>query len=371
MSAVVVKLLAAVAVSSVMRIPLHLVVFLAAASFAAEPTPPIDWGRARELFQRSQRGEKLTDEDQQYLDRAKKLRAAGRQQETAQSVAPAAHYTPLVDLKEKYQGQEGGLYGEGSNTPSKDLKEAAGQASKSVRPLNRDGAPAEDGKIVLLSIGMSNTTQEFSAFKARADRDPRKSDTVVIVDGAQGGQDAPAWDRADSNPWAVAEKRLEQSGVSPKQVQVIWLKQAIKGPTRPFPAESDRLAIEIRKIIDLAREKYPNLRIVFLSSRIYAGYARSKLNPEPFAYESAFSVQKVIREQDLKGKSAGPVLLWGPYLWADGEAGRTIDGLKWLPEDFGPDGTHPSDSGRQKVAGLLLDFFASDSVAQPWFVKGN
>jgi hypothetical protein len=355
-----------------MRAPvLMFAVFVAGISFAAEPTPSIDWSRARELFQRSQLGEKLTDDEQQYLERAKKLRGAGQQPEAMPPVTPAAHYTPLTDLKGDYHGQDGGLYGAGSNTPPKQLKEAAERAVKDIRPLDRDGKSAADGKIVLLSIGMSNTTQEFSAFKARADRDARKADSVAVVDGAQGGQDAPAWDGADAVPWSVAEKRLTQSGVSPAQVQAIWLKQAIKGPSRPFPAESDRLTDELQKIVDLARAKYPNLRVAFLSSRIYAGYARSKLNPEPFAYESAFAVRKLIREQDLKGESARPVLLWGPYLWADGEAGREGDGLKWLPADFGPDGTHPSDSGRQKVAGMLLDFFTSDPFARSWFVKAR
>jgi hypothetical protein len=354
-----------------MRIPLCLTIFLAAISFATETTTPIDRSRARELFQRSQRGEKLTDEEQQYLDRAKKLRAAARPQEPAPPVAPAAHYTPLTELKGDYHGQDGGLYGEGLNSPPKALKEAAERAVKNIRPLDREGAPAADGKIVLLSIGMSNTTQEFSLFKERADKDARKADALVIVDGAQGGQDAPAWNRDDAGPWSVAEKRVTQAAVSPAQVQAIWLKQAIKGPSRPFPAESDRLADELRKIVDLAREKYANLRVVFLSSRIYAGYARSKLNPEPFAYESAFAVRKLIREQGLKGDSPRPVLLWGPYLWADGDTGRASDGLKWLPEDLGPDGTHPSDSGRQKVASLLLDFFTSDPIAKAWFSKQN
>jgi hypothetical protein len=77
----------------------------------------------------------------------------------------------------------------------------------------------------------------------------------------------------------------------------------------------------------------------------------------------------LIREQDFKGESSRPVLLWGPYLWADGDKAREGDGLKWPPEDYAPDGTHPSNSGRQKVARLLLDFFTSDPLARSWFAK--
>ena len=33
------------------------------------------------------------------------------------------------------------------------------------------------------------------------------------------------------------------------------------------------------------------------------------------------------------------------------------------------DGTHPSMSGREKVAGLLMAFLKSDRTAKPWFKK--
>ena len=62
-----------------------------------------------------------------------------------------------------------------------------------------------------------------------------------------------------------------------------------------------------------------------------------------------------------------PVLLWGPYLWADGTVPRS-DGLVWNCEDLADDGVHPSESGRQKVADMLLNFFTTDSLARVWFL---
>ena len=42
---------------------------------------------------------------------------------------------------------------------------------------------------------------------------------------------------------------------------------------------------------------------------------------------------------------------------------RKLDGLVWLKEDVSTkDGTHPSDSGREKVANLLLDFFQKNPL---------
>ena len=43
------------------------------------------------------------------------------------------------------------------------------------------------------------------------------------------------------------------------------------------------------------------------------------------------------------------VLLWGPYLRANGSTPRS-DGLVWNREDFAIDGIHPSETAAVKVA---------------------
>ena len=45
------------------------------------------------------------------------------------------------------------------------------------------------------------------------------------------------------------------------------------------------------------------------------------------------------------------------------------DGLVWRCSDLAEDGTHPSDSGRQKAAWMLLDFLKTDRAAHKWFVR--
>jgi len=133
------------------------------------------------------------------------------------------------------------------------------------------------------------------------------------------------------------------------------------------------------KILQLAKESYPNLRVAYLSSRIYAGYATTPLNPEPYAYESAFSVRWLIQEQikgdpklncdPAKGPVKSPLLLWGPYLWADGATPRKCDGMVWNREDLAGDGTHPSrPSGTRKVGQMLLKFFQTDPLARTWYL---
>ena len=52
--------------------------------------------------------------------------------------------------------------------------------------------------------------------------------------------------------------------------------------------------------------------------------------------------------------------------------GRKADDLVWLREDLAGDGTHPSSSGRQKVAQQaqqLLKFMKTAPTAKVWFTK--
>jgi hypothetical protein len=65
-----------------------------------------------------------------------------------------------------------------------------------------------------------------------------------------------------------------------------------------------------------------------------------------------------------RGAVKSPLLLWGPYFWADGLTERKSDHLVWERKDLAGDGTHPSASGRQKVADMLLSFFKTDANAQ-------
>jgi hypothetical protein len=46
-----------------------------------------------------------------------------------------------------------------------------------------------------------------------------------------------------------------------------------------------------------ARARLPNLRTAYLGSRTYGGHATGDLNPEPYAYESAFAARWLIRDQ--------------------------------------------------------------------------
>src|SRR5437879_663923 len=91
--------------------------------------------------------------------------------------------------------------------------------AKKIEPLDTDGRPSPDGRIVLVTIGMSNTTMESQAFLRLARIDGAVNPKLVLVDGAQGGQTAHITADPNANFWRVVEQRLAAESVRPKQVQ--------------------------------------------------------------------------------------------------------------------------------------------------------
>lgn len=295
---------------------------------------------------------------------------------------------------------QGGLYPNGLDSPPPGhLAEGVARARR-IQPLDSLGRPDPSGKIVLMALGFSNTTQEFCSHDSlepcdpwtfmgqAADHPAVNRESLVMVDAAIPGQDPFAWDSPDDpNYGRVREEKLAPKGLTELQVQTVWLKEANREPPLSLPdPNADAFALEA-SLADIARAikvRYPNCLILFVSSRTYAGYASSRLNPEPFAYESAFSVKWLIEAQikqmalsafdpitgNLDYTSAVPFLAWGPYFWADGLIPRE-DGLRWECLDFqGNDGTHPSTSGETKAATQLLTFMLQSPFAIPWFRSG-
>lgn len=285
---------------------------------------------------------------------------------------------PLMDLGPgTYMGFPGGLYPGGRNVPPPAHQKIAMMRAALVQPRAPGGAPDPYGFIGMLSIGMSNTNQEYKAFERIADVDAWRNARVVIVNGGVGGQTAEIISDPNAPYWGVVDSHLDVAGITPEQVQVVWLKQAHGNPpTLSFPEHAKALRDDLAAIVRNLQSRFPNLQICYLSSRIYGGYSANLLRNEPLSYETGFAVKWLIEDQiageptlnsDVSiGPIAAPVLLWGPYLWADGTTPRS-DGLTWLPGDLEADGVHPSPSGEQKVAGLLDAFYGIDATARPWY----
>jgi hypothetical protein len=284
--------------------------------------------------------------------------------------------TPLTDLAGgTYEGEPGGLYPNGENTIPAEHLALGLELSKLVVPRAADGSPSSDGNIVMISIGVSNTQAKFDAF-ARAIESTDPNPHLILVNGAQVGRALGQWtSETAKGPWARIDERLAQSGVAADQVQVAWimLPSGTRGPRDLIAARSD--VTKLARVVQIAKARFPNLVLAYLSSRAYGGYIPDE-DSEPNAYLHGYTVKWLIEAQiagrpDLnpdfhKGPVTVPWMAWGPYLWADGVDARS-DGLVWMCEDFAPDGVHPGSGVEEKVSKMLLDHFSADTTTAVWF----
>lgn len=280
---------------------------------------------------------------------------------------------PLNEMTatDRYKGEDGGLYGGGQNEPPESHRKAAQAALQQIKPLDAQGNASPDGKVVLLGIGVSNTKQKFGGLKQKADQDQDKSPHLVLVNG--GFAAGAGWWAKAAGPWDNLAAQLEAAHVTRNQVQVAWIMHVNPNPAKDAPPLEDakKLKTDIAAVLARMGKQYPNLKMVYLSSRTFGGYGQA--HPEPYAYETAFAVRWLIQDQikdTTTGKNVSPILVWGPYLWANGLTPRKSDKLVWERKDFSKaDGTHLDSSGINKVADLLLNFCKTDPGARTWFLK--
>lgn len=295
-------------------------------------------------------------------------------------------YTPLTDLgtaeyERDGEGEEGGLYGEGSNTcPS--AHQAAGVAlGAQVEKLDTNGDPDAGGTIVLLGLGMSQQNIYMPEFITQAAADGDVSTDVTIVNGSVSSF---TYDRIGANInniyWTThVPAALSAAGVGAEQVQVVFMLNAWLPSEGSFTEYRDNSYDAIVSTLQFCYQLYPNLKQVWLGNRCYAGYAGAGVpSPEPYAYECGFSVRKVILSQiagdaDLVfdeggGTIVAPWCAWGVDIWADGENTRS-DGLEYECADMRvDDGMHAGDGARDKVVALMLSHFKTNTATSGWFL---
>ncbi|MDZ7850258.1 MAG: hypothetical protein U5K70_05450 [Halodesulfurarchaeum sp.] len=297
---------------------------------------------------------------------------------------------PLTDMEpgETFQGEPGGLYGDYQNVPPLEQQEAAVDALHNIQPRDGAGNPAEDGTVGFVMLGPSNTGRYSGAFIELVREDPDVPEYLWTLNGCEGAfsSDARAWTLGDypalllDHRLAELDYELEQPGLAPEQVQVGWYTpHYYHDMSEQIDAVgyAEEIHEYVREMLPKLKDNFPNLEILYLSGFPYLGYAKTGFG-EPMAYAMNLAARSLIRAQiegDPKlnhdpeaGEVNAPLMLWGPYLWANGETPRS-DGLTWSPEDYQEvDGAHPSPQGATKVAELLLKFLQQNTFARSWFL---
>ncbi len=297
---------------------------------------------------------------------------------------------PEVDLPDlgtgSYMGTEGGLYPGGSNVRPPD-HEADGLAlADGIVPLDANGNPDPDGKYVLLSIGVSITRTMFTQFQLTEQVDPALNPNLVIVNGAIDGTDSPNYaDFSDGSWQTILNFYLPYQNVTADQVVAVWMMDPRSQPTGTYPADMAQQESDMISALQNMQIYFPNLKLAYLESMHYGGYATNdpEILPEPYAYETGFAVQTVAADQingqanlnynPNNGPVVAPWVSWGTYDWANGMLANgnvyaDSAGLEWSCADVGPDGVHASTLGKYKDSALLVNFMKMDETVTPWYL---
>lgn len=303
-----------------------------------------------------------------------------------------------------------------NHPPSQHRTDSLNEACQIV-PRDELGAPSSSGLIGFLSVGISNITHEFGRFTQLANADDRREARVVLLNGGRGSIDSAIMSDPSADYWTWLDQRVVAAGMTDQQVQVAWLEtgricmpEKLHGESNAqwFERRIDVVRGEMESIVRILRDKYPNLRICYVSSRSFAGYKITGATQvgEPYSYESGFAVKEMIMNQiggdptlDFATGEA-PLLLWGPYFWANGVTdplstgtpGTTLTtndylmsdvyGSKLVWEDCActtclncdictdgdvePDRVHPSPAGEEKVS-MLMEYFLENEPTADWY----
>lgn len=320
---------------------------------------------------------------------------------------------PLVDLGpgQTYRGAEGGLYPGASNVRPAAHDAAGRKIAREIVPLDSDGNPDPvNGRIVFIPVSVSNgygawhrgdETDTSTTFMTRANANPAKNPKLLIAYGFEyqlpGGNAGAGDPGPDSLFYRSLDQALHEQGITPQQVQVVWLFMPVAGKSwtlnlspeaMTFPADAQESKQAWEEIVHAISVRYPNVKIIYNSTKgaMYMMATATENSEwfggpiEPWNHDVGWSVKWVIEDQingdpkfnydPARGPVNAPWLSWGPYYWShpDGTP-RSDDGFVWTRADVAEDGLHPSLSGLTKYATLLLHQMTTDSTATPWFLE--
>jgi len=226
----------------------------------------------------------------------------------------------------------------------------------------------------------------------RANALPNKNPNLFVaygfefqLPGGNYGADDPS---SNSAFYASLDFALQRQGLTPKQVQVIWLffpagmdryPDLYSNPQNlTFPTDAQILKGLWINVLLAIQTRYPNVKIIYNSTKGYMyataadGFNGIPGSPvEPWNHDLGWSVKWAIEDQINGVSNVRPWLAWGPYFWSYGDGTpRHWDGFVWTCADVMDNGTniHPSPSGMDKMSAMLIDFFTTDPTATPWFL---
>lgn len=234
-----------------------------------------------------------------------------------------------------------------------------------------------EGVIGLVCIGMSNAKQECDDFisKLVGEWAGQVNPQLRVVNCAVPGNAIERWnDPAYDKLWNGCERKIQQAGLHPDQIRVVWHKAANMFTTDangtalpPYPdSNSDYFHFYENLTTFAARlhEKLPSVQAVYVTSRSYGGFASKDSRGEPHSYEEGLALNQWLKDHPVVD---GVWYGWGPYIWAPDCAAGMVNGsgVCYEREDFRADGIHPEQGARDKISQMLHARFSAFEWYKP------
>lgn len=289
---------------------------------------------------------------------------------------------PLNDLgKGKFLSYQGGLFPDGLNHPSNtgDYANDLLKICKNIEALDTFGNPSNKGKIVFISLGGSTGGHNMRALKAKTEGNNKTNPKLLLLNCDNGKRTASLNSQSDPNNsyWNHVTQILNGGAHSSyRQVQVVYVeaddssKENVTFPQRALDVKAD-----LQACLHVYKQKFPNLKIVYLLGRTRTFGNQIMYNREPSPYYFGWGVKWAIEDQingvpgtEYKGNNAvSPMVTWGFYQWAD-SLPRTTDGFYWRSTET-TDGLHATDAGQDTLSSRFQDFLLTDRYAKWWYVN--
>jgi hypothetical protein len=239
-----------------------------------------------------------------------------------------------------------GLYGPGLVTRPSGHTSAGIAASAQI-----------NGPVGLLTIGMSNTRNVADRILVRQ---TGTQPGYTFVHAAQGGVTVWRWADPADVAWDVVSQRIADAELTDADIQAAWVFNATGGNQ----SQASQVAAHL-DVLDILRNTFPRLRVVYMTSVHYAGCKRwpNGQYAEPRFYNQGFVMREIV-EQYIAG--ALPTRPWvdHAYFWRDADGAP--DGLKLSKKDFYSDGLHPNIKGSNKLADWIINRWFTDPVTWGW-----
>lgn len=307
-------------------------------------TPDNDPETTQQKMSEIQRAEHASDEQE-----------AGSQESDGDTETKAVvaewdgEFIPLIDR---------GLFN-GKTEPAQAYVVAGLKKISELKKLDIHGEESDDGKIVFLGIGASTPKQEFDSFIKKV----IFRDGIIPVNGCKGGKDI-SYMLDGSEYWDKVDYILngEEYNLDKKQVQIIWLQNDDLLDSRLDFSRVQMLKEKYLQLFPVLEQQYPNLKVLFLQSRVTTKFTDKVRHVEPISYFQGMTVQSIIDDYINAGNYDKYWIGWSCYTWSDGNIPRVSDKFCLERRDFLNDGVHLSVSGEERVGELMKKYFLEGVV---------